>query len=150
RRTHRRRPLPDTATRWSPPAPSAAGRSGDRGAVPGEPTGGGPAPTHCLRRNSPSLILLCLGDQHGHPAHGFDETAAERSRTPKLTCCRKPQRGTSVGWRQSGAVLCSAGNASWARVSVPIDFHTIYVTPDARAATPHSFPTPAYRITSVA
>src|SRR5215468_288657 len=27
------------------------------------------------------------------------------ARTLALTCCRKPQRGTSVGWRQSGAVL---------------------------------------------
>src|SRR5215831_3166098 len=28
--------------------------------------------------------------------------------TLALTCCRKPQRGTSVGCRQSGAALCSA------------------------------------------
>ena len=28
--------------------------------------------------------------------------------TPGVTCCRKPQRGTSVGWRQSGARPCSA------------------------------------------
>jgi len=26
--------------------------------------------------------------------------------TPALTCCRKPQRGTSGGCRQSGAALC--------------------------------------------
>src|SRR5262249_42407564 len=31
-------------------------------------------------------------------------------RTLALTCCRKPQRGTSVGWRQSGAVLCWAAS----------------------------------------
>src|SRR4029453_15784419 len=27
--------------------------------------------------------------------------------TPKLTCCRKPQRRRREGWRQSGAALCS-------------------------------------------
>ena len=31
--------------------------------------------------------------------------------TLELTCCRKPQRATSVGWRRSGAVLCSARNS---------------------------------------
>src|SRR5712691_6164029 len=31
--------------------------------------------------------------------------------TPKLTCCRKPKRGTSVGCRQSGAAPGSAALA---------------------------------------
>ena len=34
-------------------------------------------------------------------------------RTPGFTCCRKPQRGTSGGWRQSGASPC------WALVLAP-------------------------------
>jgi len=43
--------------------------------------------------------------------------SAGRSRTLVLTCCRKPERRRSVGWRQSGAVRGSAlgcrGEAPW-------------------------------------
>src|SRR5215471_13192020 len=37
------------------------------------------------------------------------------SRTPKLTCRRRPQRRRSGGWRRSGAVPCSAGGAPLGR-----------------------------------
>jgi len=33
-------------------------------------------------------------------------TPATRSRTLRFTCHRKPERGTSGGWRRSGASVC--------------------------------------------
>ena len=46
--------------------------------------------------------------------------------------------------------LVRLGTPRGLRVSAPIDFNIIFVPPDTRSATPHSFPTPAYRIISVA
>src|SRR5262249_5408951 len=40
----------------------------------------------------------------------LSRTCWTEHRTLALTCCRKPQRGTSGGWRQSGAVHCWAAS----------------------------------------
>ena len=112
-------PSPPWPPPWHPP------RSHDAGERMGPVWAGGLGGA----RSSPSFVLhrLCLGlsclggslswgcsvlDGPCHavvvpPLVSWEFVFRPQGLTLALTCCRKPERRRSVGWRQSGAALCS-------------------------------------------
>jgi len=59
-----------------------------------------------LPPRAPDMLAVRIGQLTAEDFHLVRYAALSAApRTLALTCCRKPKRGTSRGWRQSGAVL---------------------------------------------
>src|SRR5262249_15997644 len=57
-----------------------------------------------LPSHAPDMLAVRIGQLTAEDLHLIRYAALSAApRTLELTCCRKPQRGTSVGWRQSGS-----------------------------------------------
>src|SRR5215472_16075745 len=95
-------------------SPIAIGEAGDTHQGDGvEPDGHHPrVPSRqmCATRWTAASLYSIGSPGFVSSVHSFPQRMGLMCRTPAFTCCRKPERRRSVGWRQSGARRCSAWN----------------------------------------